>query len=68
MVSVYTPHELPLNNKSLLPVLVWIHGNEFHKGSGNADMQGPNRIMDYGVVRILKYIKYLKNKSQYFHR
>ena len=52
MVSVYTP-KLPIKGqKDFLPVFVWLHGNEFHRGSGNADMQGPNRIMDYGVIMV----------------
>ena len=50
MVSVYTP-KLPVDNsESLLPVFVWIHGNNFVRGSGNADIHGPNRLMDYGIV------------------
>ena len=51
VVSIYTP-KLPSKEDSLLPVLVWLHGNEFHRGSGNADMQGPNRIMDYQVIMV----------------
>ena len=51
VVSVYTP-KLPVKDEPLLPVFVWLHGNELYKGSGNADMQGPNRIMDYGVIMV----------------
>ena len=47
VVSVYTP-----NPKLEQPVFVWLHGNAFHKGSGNADLHGPNRIMDHGVVMV----------------
>ena len=52
VVSVYTPRI----NQPLLPVFVWLHGNDFHKGSGNADLHGPNRIMDYDVVILLTYL------------
>ena len=51
VVSVYTP-ELPEKDEPLLPVFVWLHGNELHKGSGNGDMQGPNRIMDYDIIMV----------------
>jgi carboxylesterase type B len=57
-MSVYTP-SLPSEAQKLLPVLVWIHGGGYYVGSGNADTQGPNRIMDYGVVRY-----YILSKSK----
>lgn len=52
VVSVYTPKLPSKTLKPKLPVMAWIHGSEFQKGSGNADMQGPNRIMDYNVIMV----------------
>jgi carboxylesterase type B len=49
MLSVYTP-SLPSKGQDLLPVMFWIHGGAFYLGSGNADFNGADRIMDYGVV------------------
>ena len=56
VVSIYTPNvkisEKGKKEIKLLPVFVWLHGGAFHKGSGNGDYHGPNRIMDYGVVMV----------------
>ena len=52
VVSIYTPQLPSVEDPELIPVLVWLHGNDFHRGSGNADMQGPNRIMDYDVIMV----------------
>ena len=52
VVSVYTPKLPSKSDPDLLPVFAWIHGPDFQKGSGNADMQGPNRIMDYNVIMV----------------
>ena len=52
VVSIYTPKLPSVEDPLLIPVFVWLHGNDFHRGSGNADLQGPNRIMDYDVIMV----------------
>ena len=52
VVSIYTPKLPSVEDPTLIPVFVWLHGNDFHRGSGNADLQGPNRIMDYDVIMV----------------
>ena len=47
-LNVYTPNPDPSAKKT---VMVWIHGGAFRRGSGNKDMYGPDRFMDYDVVR-----------------
>lgn len=52
-LNVFTPilefDELQ-NNKTLLPVMVWIHGGGFHVGSSGFNMYGPNYFMDKNIV------------------
>ncbi|XP_026480275.1 esterase FE4-like [Ctenocephalides felis] len=48
-LNVYVPKT---SEKSLLPVMVWIHGGGFFMGSGNSDMYGPEYLMDYGIVLV----------------
>lgn len=50
-LNIYTS-ELPdsTKNASLMPVMVWIHGGGFTFGSGNRLMQGPDYLVDEGVV------------------
>ena len=33
-----------------MPVMVYIHGGAFSFGSGNREMQGPDYLVDTGVV------------------
>ena len=47
LLSVYTPEIKP---DALKPVYVWIHGGGFVGGSGNKDLYGPERFMDYDIV------------------
>ncbi|KAE8752496.1 Carboxyl/Cholinesterase 02 [Frankliniella occidentalis] len=50
-LNVYTPLEaLPVDKP--LPVLVWIHDGGFVFGSGDYNMQGPEHLMDRGVVLV----------------
>ncbi|XP_068084715.1 esterase FE4 [Anabrus simplex] len=49
-LNVYTP-ELP-GSGSLRPVMVWIHGGGFLFGSGNKDGQGPEFLLNEGVVYV----------------
>lgn len=53
VVNVYVPGDVSArkNDDDLLPVMFWIHGGGFFIGSGNTDFYGPERFMDYGVVR-----------------
>jgi carboxylesterase type B len=37
-------------NKSLFPVMVWLHGGGFFAGSGNAEMYGPEFLLDHDVI------------------
>ncbi|KAJ9588463.1 hypothetical protein L9F63_018196 [Diploptera punctata] len=50
-INVYTP-QLPNsgNITKVMPVMVWIHGGTFNSGSGNRLMQGPDYLVDDGVV------------------
>lgn len=41
---------MPSKDKSVLPVMVWIHGGGFTFGSGNADMHDPEYWMERDVV------------------
>ncbi|XP_068084825.1 esterase FE4 [Anabrus simplex] len=49
-LNVYTP-ELP-GSGSLKPVLVWIHGGGFSVGSGNYERQGPQFLINKGIVYV----------------
>ena len=53
VVNIYVPGDAAKERKEdeLLPVMFWIHGGGFFLGSGNTDLFGPDRLMDYGVVR-----------------
>lgn len=48
-LNVYT-QEIKLD--VLKPVMVWIHGGGFVKGSGNTDIYGPDYLVDAGVVLV----------------
>lgn len=54
-INVYSP-ELPLEtenvNRTLMPVLVWIHGGAFTFGSGLTDIYGPDYFMEKNVVLV----------------
>ncbi|XP_049853094.1 juvenile hormone esterase-like [Schistocerca gregaria] len=45
-LNVYTPNP----PKGSMPVMVWIHGGGFFSGSGNADIHGPEYLVEHGVV------------------
>ncbi|XP_068084827.1 esterase FE4-like [Anabrus simplex] len=49
-LNVYTP-ELP-GSGPLRPVMVWIHGGGYLFGSGNKDGQGPQFLLNEGVVYV----------------
>ncbi|XP_068084826.1 esterase FE4 [Anabrus simplex] len=49
-LNVYTP-ELPVSGP-LRPVMVWIHGGGYLFGSGNKDGQGPQFLLNEGVVYV----------------
>ncbi|XP_067008041.2 esterase FE4 [Anabrus simplex] len=49
-LNVYTP-ELPASG-SLKPVMVWIHGGGFLSGSGNHEPQGPEFLINKGIVYV----------------
>ncbi|XP_068084828.1 juvenile hormone esterase [Anabrus simplex] len=49
-LNVYTP-ELP-GSGPLRPVMVWIHGGGFLAGSGNREKQGPQYLLDKGIVYV----------------
>ncbi|XP_067007366.2 esterase FE4 [Anabrus simplex] len=49
-LNVYTP-ELP-GAGSLKPVMVWIHGGGFLEGSGNRQFQGPQFLINKGIVYV----------------
>ncbi|XP_068084824.1 juvenile hormone esterase [Anabrus simplex] len=49
-LNVYTP-ELP-GSGSLKPVMVWIHGGGFIVGSGNRQFQGPQFLINKGIVYV----------------
>ena len=65
VLSVYVPKK-SLDEKKLLPVMVWIHGGGFTEGSGNKDFYGPERYMDYGIVgfQFISFHVFLIIKSQ----
>ena len=46
---MYVPKTSFDENKPL-PVMVWIHGGGLTEGSGNNELHGPERYMDYGIV------------------
>nr|AJP62548.1 carboxylesterase [Oxya chinensis] len=45
-LNVYTPNP----PKGSMPVMVWIHGGGFFSGSGNADIHGPEYLVEHGVI------------------
>ncbi|KAJ8877377.1 hypothetical protein PR048_021831, partial [Dryococelus australis] len=48
-----TEQALPNNNSSSLkPVMVWIHGGGFIKGSGTTRGFGPDYLVDEGIVLV----------------
>ena len=49
VVNVYVPDGKSANHP--LPVMVFIHGGGFFIGSGSNSLYGPERFMDYDVVR-----------------
>ncbi|XP_067007368.2 esterase FE4 [Anabrus simplex] len=49
-LNVFTP-ELP-GSGSLKPVMVWIHGGGFMFGSGNRNRQGPQFLINKGIVYV----------------
>ena len=53
ILNVYVPGDAGKSRgkDELLPVMFWIHGGAYFTGSANSDMYGPERFMDYGVVR-----------------
>ena len=51
VVNVYTPKLKSPTSQDLLPVLVFIHGGAFYFWSGTNDFFGPERFMDYEVVK-----------------
>jgi len=53
VVNVYVP-QIPKKDedKSLLPVLVFIHGGAFTMGSGLHTFLGPDKIMDHPVILV----------------
>ncbi|KAH1000888.1 hypothetical protein HUJ04_013161 [Dendroctonus ponderosae] len=48
-LNVYTPK---LGSKKVLPVMVWIHGGGFTKGSGGTDLFGPDYLVEKDVVLV----------------
>lgn len=48
-LNVYTTDIKPLTKR---PVMVWIHGGGFFMGSGNAELYGPDYIVQKDVVLI----------------
>lgn len=49
-LNVYTPKNRL--NKSLLPVLFYIHGGGFVSGSGNFDFFGPHYFMEHNIILV----------------
>ncbi|XP_068084707.1 juvenile hormone esterase-like [Anabrus simplex] len=49
-LNVYSPMLPGSGSERPLPVMVWIHGGGFVFGSGNADIQGPDYLVDEGVI------------------
>ncbi|XP_049799122.1 juvenile hormone esterase-like [Schistocerca nitens] len=51
-LNVYTP-KLPTKSRSdMLPVMVWIHGGGYSRGSGNTDAYGPDYLLQHGVLLV----------------
>ncbi|XP_044731133.1 neuroligin-3-like [Chrysoperla carnea] len=50
-LNVFT-RELPKNGVSLKPVMFWIHGGGFIRGSGNTDLHGPDFLIAEDVVLV----------------
>ncbi|GLG98111.1 Esterase E4 [Gryllus bimaculatus] len=50
-LNVYTP-TLPQTGAKPLPVMFWVHGGGFVFGAGNADVYGPDYLMEEGVVLV----------------
>lgn len=50
VLNVYTPLENEI--RSLLPVMVFIHGGGFRDGSGGPLMYGPNYLVEKGVILV----------------
>ncbi|KAK4885072.1 hypothetical protein RN001_001343 [Aquatica leii] len=50
-LNVYTK-ELPDKNKSLKPVMFWIHGGAFTTGSGNSSSYGPEFLLTKDIVLV----------------
>nr|UUB32777.1 carboxylesterase COEC4 [Dendroctonus rhizophagus] len=48
-LNVYTPK---LCSNQFLPVMVWIHGGGFTKGSGGTDLFGPDYLVEKDVVLV----------------
>ncbi|XP_075235208.1 juvenile hormone esterase-like isoform X2 [Lycorma delicatula] len=52
-LNVYTPENPEeINDKSLKPVMVWVHGGGFQSGSGNTDYYGPDFLVKNDVVLV----------------
>ncbi|KAF2902651.1 hypothetical protein ILUMI_03536 [Ignelater luminosus] len=50
-INVYTP-KLKTSKDELLPVMFYIHGGGFFCGSGNADLYGPDILLDKNIVLV----------------
>jgi carboxylesterase type B len=51
-LNVYT-QQLPSNtNKTLKPVMVWIHGGAFRSGSNKTDVYGPEFLLTEDIVLV----------------
>lgn len=51
-LNVYTPAAQIDQRIPLKPVMVYIHGGGFFFGSGNDDLQGPDLLIDEGVLLV----------------
>ncbi|XP_063239642.1 juvenile hormone esterase [Bacillus rossius redtenbacheri] len=51
-LNVYSPQLPGTRSSSLRPVMVWIHGGGFSKGSGSTRGLGPDYLVDEGVVLV----------------
>ena len=43
--------------------MVFIHGGGFYSGAGKTDAYGPERILDYGIVRKILFDSFVKAQT-----